>query len=500
MRDLESSNESMARVFDAAPLGMAVVSAEGVCLQANQRLADLFGCERDALVGASVADLTHPDDLESDLEQSRRLLAGEFPRYRIDKRYLGADGTYFRARVKIGLLRTDEGAHCFLAVVDALDDRVVLQQELQVARRRLARHFEHSPLAVIEFDEEFRVLSWSPRASEIFGWSEGQAVGRGIDALGLIPGAERSRLAPMLAALVSGETESVVAENVNRTRDGALIHCEWYSSSLHVGDGGYHILSFVHDVTERIRQRDLLTEQRLDLERSNADLERFAYVASHDLQEPLRMVSSYTQLLASKYRDRLDDQGVQFIDYAVDGARRMGALIRNLLDYSRSAPTEFDVRVVSLDAALSLALRELEGRIRETGAEIRTEPLPDVLGIQLLVERVLVNLLGNALKFVEPGTTPRVVVRGDVAPDGRVRVCVVDNGIGIAPDHALRIFEPFERLHPRSRFEGSGIGLSICRRALERMGGYIEVNPAPGGGSEFCIGLPGASSSVDGET
>ncbi|MEU4385322.1 ATP-binding protein [Promicromonospora sp. NPDC023805] len=226
----------------------------------------------------------------------------------------------------------------------------------------------------------------------------------------------------------------------------------------------------------------LLSEQARELERSNRDLEQFAYVASHDLQEPLRKVASFTQLLQKRYGGSLDDRADQYIEFAVDGAKRMQRLIQDLLSFSRVGRTGVPREDVELEAVLAGALSELSERVVETEAEIVHDPMPVVHGERALLQQLFVNLVGNSLKFRDPERAPkvRIEVRSMRA---HWEISVVDNGIGIDAQYAERVFIIFQRLHPRDDYPGTGIGLSLVKRIVEYHKGRIWIEPAAGGGT-----------------
>ena len=245
------------------------------------------------------------------------------------------------------------------------------------------------------------------------------------------------------------------------------------------------------EVSERRSAEQALKDKSLALTRSNADLEQFAYVASHDLQEPLRMVSSYVQLLARRYEGQIDEQADKYVRYAVEGATRMQALIGGLLEYSRVArQTEEPVRV-SAEAALERALYNLRAVAEETGTLVTRAALPDVLADPAQLAQVFQNLVSNAIKFRRPEAPSRIHVdckrRG---PD--FQFSVADNGIGIEARYADRIFVIFQRLHTRNEYPGTGIGLAICKKVVERNGGQIWVESSPGTGSTFHFTLRAA--------
>lgn len=246
------------------------------------------------------------------------------------------------------------------------------------------------------------------------------------------------------------------------------------------GEGQPLILLAILDVTERI-------QTQRDLERSNQELERFAYVASHDLQEPLRMVASYTRLLARRYEGRLDERADKYIRYAAEGAERMKTLIQDLLAYSRVGTQAGDPVPTDPDRVLDEVVRDFALRIRETGARLKREPLPRVRVDPGQLRQLFQNLLENAFKFSD-GKPPEVQITG--SRDGAwTRITVQDAGVGIDPEYFERVFLVFQRLHGRD-IEGTGIGLALCRRIVEHHGGRLWVESEPGRGATFHFTLP----------
>jgi len=248
------------------------------------------------------------------------------------------------------------------------------------------------------------------------------------------------------------------------------------------------------DVTERKQVEERLKQITAEMQRSNTELEQFAYVISHDLQEPLRMVSSYTQLLAKRYSDKLDSDADEFIAYAVDGAKRMQTLLHGLLDYSRVGTRGKPFSLVNCEHVVEQAVANLKIAIEESGASVSYDVLPTVMGDEGQLVQLFQNLIGNAIKFrrEEP---PKVHIwarrRNSV-----VTFSVNDNGIGINPQHSQSIFEIFRRLHTREEYPGTGMGLAICKKIVERHGGHISVQSQPGQGStfDFSVDMAGGES------
>jgi len=240
---------------------------------------------------------------------------------------------------------------------------------------------------------------------------------------------------------------------------------------------------------QQLRQEIAAREQvQAALRRSNAELEQLAYVASHDMQEPLRMIASYLQLVADRYGDALDADGHEFIGYAVDGAKRMQALISDMLAYSRVSTRARPFQPTDSARIVATAERHLQIAIEEGGAEIERGELPVVLGDEVQLLQLFQNLIGNAIKF-RGQAPPRVRVTAEPADDGWC-FSVGDNGIGIAPEYFERIFVLFQRLHGRKEYPGTGIGLALCKRIVERHGGRIWVESTAGQGSVFRFTLP----------
>jgi len=257
-----------------------------------------------------------------------------------------------------------------------------------------------------------------------------------------------------------------------------------------------HLARLPGSVRRAMRETKLRQDHRQsqdDLARSNRDLEQFAYVASHDLQEPLRMVATYTQLLAERYRGRLDSDADKYIHYAVDGALRMQKLVQDLLAYSRVGRAGVALENTDSNVALQAALRNLEAAIQESGAIVEHAQLPVLLADSSQLVQVFQNLIGNAIKF-RGSETPLIRISAELRGKEWI-FSVADNGIGIATEHADSVFVVFRRLHARAEYPGNGIGLSICKKIVEQHGGRIWVESEIGRGSTFRFALPSRTTS-----
>jgi PAS domain S-box-containing protein len=284
-------------------------------------------------------------------------------------------------------------------------------------------------------------------------------------------------------------------ELVNRRKDGRLYPEEMTITPVTGADGKItHFVAVKQDIAERRRAEEALRHAAAELARSNQELQQFAYVASHDLQEPLRAVAGYVNLIESRFSDKFDDKGRQHIAGAVQGAMRMHTLITDLLELSRVGTHVSASGPTDLNAVLSQVTRNLSATIGETGARITSDPLPTLRVDAGQMAQLFQNLIGNALKF--HGAEPPVIhVSAQPPADGPWLLAVRDNGIGIDPQYFERIFLIFQRLHTRKEYPGTGIGLAICRKIVERHGGRIWVESQPGRGSIFYFTLPNQKTS-----
>jgi signal transduction histidine kinase len=287
---------------------------------------------------------------------------------------------------------------------------------------------------------------------------------------------------------------ATLAGDVRRVAGGDFSHHVSHGGPRDVAQLGRDVdvmrARIVAEVTALRDAEAALTSQAEELRRSNAELEQFAYVASHDLQEPLRKVASFTQMLQRRYEDQLDERAQRYIEFAVDGARRMQQLINDLLAFSRVGRGDEPYEPVDTNALVARAVENLETVIDEAGAEVAAGRLPTVHGDPGLLGGVFQNLIANAVKFRAEDRPPRVRIDAR-RTNGEWRFTCADNGIGVEPEYAERIFVIFQRLHTRTEYEGTGIGLAMCRKIIEYHGGRIWLGPPPpDGGSTFCFTLP----------
>jgi PAS domain S-box-containing protein len=399
-----------------------------------------------------------------------------------------ADKSITWLEANTGFLRRP-GESQFYGIVSTISDvtgRRAAEQALRDSEERFRTTFQLAASGICEVVDG-RFVRVNRSLCEILGYTEDELLGKTVKEVSYpedrdVTDAERQRIR-------SGEIESARFEKRYVRADGGVVWCELAIALVRGADGAprYEVAVF-DDITQRKQADAALKEAHEELKRSNAELEQFAYVASHDLQEPLRMVSSYTQLLLRRYGDRLDGDAREFTAYIVDGAARMKQLIEDLLAYSRVGTKGKAFKPVALEAALRRAIVNLRAAIEESGAAVTYDALPTVEADDTQLAQVFQNLIGNALKF-RSASVPRIHV-SSIEKEKEWEIVVADNGIGIEPQYFERIFMVFQRLHNKGEYPGTGIGLAICKKVVERHGGRIWVESKPDEGSAFHFTLP----------
>jgi len=486
-RRLKESEQRFRRTFELAGSGMAHIGMDRRFTRVNRRLCEILGYSEEELLQLTGRQISHPEDLDIINEQRPRLYKGEIDRIELEKRYLRKDGSVVWVHFTMTVERDAKGAPLYeIAVYEDITQQLETQLRLRESEARFRQTFELAASGIGHV-RDGRFVRVNRSLCEIFGYAEGELLGRHVKELSHpedrdISDAPRERIR-------RGEAESARFEKRYLRADGAVIWCEVAVALVRdvYGVPQYEVAIF-DEVTDRKKAEARLREAHEELKRSNAELEQFAYVASHDLQEPLRMVASYAQLLGRRYEAKLDGDAREFMAYIVDGASRMKQLIEDLLAYSRVGTKGAEFKRVNAEDALKRALFNLRVAIQEAGAVVTNDPLPTLSGDEVQLGQLLQNLMSNALKF-RSDSVPRIHI-GVTESAKEYTFEVRDNGIGIEPQYYERIFMVFQRLHNKGEYPGTGIGLAICKKVVERHGGRIWVESRPGAGSSFYFTLP----------
>ncbi len=369
--------------------------------------------------------------------------------------------------------------------------KILLNQDtdLVASEIHLRSYMEAALRAILAISQDGRIVFMNGHTEEIFGYTHAELFGQ--DSAILLPQRFRAAYADALQTYFVAPSVRILGKDIDlagRRKNGDEFPIEVGLSYVQAQEGVIAI-GFVSDITERKRVRDELAHANAELRRSNNDLEQFASMASHDLQEPLRIVTSYLELLERRHAGQLDAEAREFIDFAVDGATRMKGLIQDLLSFSRAGTQSTDIQNVEAGILVQRAVDNLKAAIEERSADVTwDQPLPEVAADAGLLVQVLQNLIANGIKF-QNDSTPRVHV-SVVKQGGEWVFSVRDNGIGVDPRHSGRIFRIFERLNASDQYPGTGMGLAISQKIVERHGGRIWFDSHPGEGSTFFFSIP----------
>ena len=482
-------------LLEAAPDAMVVVDEGGEIVLLNLRAEQQFGYRRDELLGQPVKRII-PEGFAERLITDCARSAAEALAQQIGTgiELIGhrKDGTEFPIELMLSPLVSAEGTLVTAAIRD-VSARREAEEALRVSEERHRMVLELAEMGAWMWRIEADEIGWSDRFHAMFGLT-----------------AEDARTFEVLFAAVHPEDrEALWLSLANALKLGRPLDLDirvvWPDSTVRwiASRGGVRrgpegvalaMQGLVVDITARkaasaaARHSEALERKSTELARSNDDLRQFAYVAAHDLQEPLRMVSSYTQLLADRYKGQLDAKADTYIDFAVDGAQRMQRLIEDLLAYCQVETAGSELHETSTEKALARALANLEGAIAESGAVVTHDPLPTLIADPAQLSQLFQNVVGNAIKY-RGADPPRVHLAARLKA-GEWVISMRDNGLGIDPRYFEKIFLMFQRLHRRSNYSGTGIGLSLCKKIAERHGGRMWVESAPGAGSTFFLALP----------
>jgi PAS domain S-box-containing protein len=398
--------------------------------------------------------------------------------------HMHKDGTSIPVEVHSSVLHAG-GEALIVSVVRDLSEREQAQADLRRSEEQYRQLFESMQDVFYRTDEEGKVLIVSPSVEAVFGYTPAEVVGKDLAETFYYEPADR----PSFLALLKKQGQLRNHRTRCKNHDGEEV---WVSTNARFYEDlegrVLGVEGITRDITTQVAAEAELKRTLETLQRSNKDLEQFAYVASHDLQEPLRMITSYLQLLDRRYKGKMDSAADEFIDFAVDGAGRMRRLIDALLVYSRVGRSGEPMEPVNCDVVLDKALENLRRVVHERDAVITHDGLPEVAAMESQLVQLLQNLISNAIKFCDKEPPKiHVSVRQE---NGQWVFSVKDNGLGLDPQFAERIFGVFQRLHKRDAYPGTGVGLAICKRIVQRHGGRIWVESEQGEGATFLFTIP----------
>ena len=479
-------------LLEAAPDAMVVVNQAGEIVLLNVQAEEQFGYRRDELVGQKVKNIIPEGFAERIIADGTRTAAEALAQQigtGIELSGRRKDKTEFPIEIMLSPLESAEGILVTAAIRD-ISVRKAAEKHLAQMEGRYRGLLEAAPDAMVVVNQGGEIVLLNVQAEKQFGYRRDELLGQKVK--NIIP----EGFAERLVADALRSTEDALAQQIGtgielsgRHKNGSEFPIEIMLSPLESA-GGILVTAAIRDITTRKAAEANLLEKVAELNRSNEELGQFAYIASHDLQEPLRMVASYTQLLSRRYKGKLDSDADEFIAFAVDGAGRMQRLIQDLLTFSRVGTKGKELLATSSEEALQQALINLRGAIEQSGAQVTHDLLPSVVADETQLIQLFQNLIGNGIKYQKNGA-PKVHVSAAKNGGDKYVFSVQDNGLGIDSQYFEKIFGMFQRLHKREEFAGTGIGLAICKKIVERHGGKISVESKVGEGSTFHFTLAG---------
>src|ERR1700730_11390680 len=481
---LQDSEEKYRMLVDGIhDYAIFMLDPQGQVVSWNAGAERVKGYTAEEIIGHNFSCFFPPEDMKQGRPQELLRLTALSGRQEEQGVRVRKDGSRFLANITFTALR-DRAAN--------LKGFAEFSHDLSETKESGAKYrglLEAAPDAMVVVNQEGEIVLLNVQAEKQFGYRGDELLGQKVK--NIIPRGFAGRLiadGTRSAAEALAQQIGTGIELNGRRKDGTEFPIEIMLSPLESAEG-ILVTAAIRDISVRKRSEEHLVKTVGELKRSNDELEQFAYVASHDLQEPLRMVASYTQLLAKRYKGRLDSDADEFIAYAVDGSNRMQGLIKDLLAYSRAGAAGKTLHEIPSESALKEALTNLRATIGESGAVVTHDVLPAITMDETQLAQVFQNLVGNAIKY-RSAEVPRVHVSAMKNGGNEWIFSVRDNGLGIDPQYFERIFILFQRLHGRTEFNGTGIGLAICKKILERAGGRIWVESQPEKGSTFFFALP----------
>ena len=478
-------------VFDHAAIGVALVSTEGHILKANDSFQNDMGYSEAELQKMAFPEFTHPEDIDKDVENYTQLLNNEIQDYQMEKRYITKSGESIWVHLSVSLVRNKaKEVKYAVAVVQNIDKNKKHEIMLNDFQKRLNKAFQGAKEAVFHWPDITKdELWWSPNFQSILGYSQEELPSSVSSFFEIIHPKDKKVVEKGLEDHFTIKTPY----NVNyrlKTKKGKY---KWFKATgtAERDEKGipFEMVGFVADIDDLKKSENALKNRNRALEKSNNELETFAYVASHDLQEPLRTITSFVQLLQVSLDQNIGEESTSYLNIVEKASLRMRRLIEDLLHYSRIGNKAVENTHINSKALVTDVISDLTSSMKEANSQIEIKNLYPVKGEESKLYRLFKNILANALKF--RSTDKQSIVKIDSVSVGkRVRFSITDNGIGIDQEYHESVFEIFKRLHTREEYDGSGIGLAVCRKIVELHQGQILISSPPGGGTCVSFDLP----------
>lgn len=492
-QELRQSRSFFKTMIDNLPVAVFAKSARsgrfGIFELWNQKSESIFGLRQDQMLGKTDYDIFPKDQADFFREKDQQVFRDrnlvEIPSEPIDT----PAGRRYLHTLKVPVWDENKNPLYLLGISEDITDRVKTEFALRESEERFREAFANSAIGMALVSLDGRWIQVNAVMCRILGYSEEELLKTDFQHL-TYPEDLQLDL-ENVRRLLAGEIRSYHMEKRYMRKNGEAVWCQLSASLVRDHQGLPQIfVAQVQDIDEQKKARQELQQKSAELARSNRELEEFAYVASHDLQEPLRKIISFSRLLEEKEAERLDAESLDYLQRVVSGAGRMRHLIEDLLTYSRVMRKQLPFSEVDLNEVVKNVISDLEIRILETEARVTAGPMPRVFGDPVQLHQLFLNLVGNALKFRKKDEVPVIEITAEALQKGFYEIRIKDSGIGFDEKYLDRIFVPFQRLHTRSEYEGTGIGLSVCQKIIQRHGGVITARSRPGEGAVFIFTLP----------
>jgi PAS domain S-box-containing protein len=513
---LRESEERFRAIFNNAAVGIALADMQGQPLEVNQAFQDMLGYTRAELHRLEFNDFTHPEDISLDAALFAKMKKGLTNTYYLEKRYLKKDGQVVWVHVAVSLVKDLKGNPQYtIGVIRDITKRKRIEDALYQANQRMKYHFEHSPLGIIEWDPEFRIVSWSLESEKIFGWKKKEILNKKIDEIPFIYPKDQPRIGKLLMAMANGIMTTNINTNRNFRKDGSIIYCEWYNSALHDSSGKLvSVVSMVLDITGRVmieqqfetllKKSELqnqniqilaekLAKERDALKELESRKDEFLSIASHELKTPLTSIKAFAQILERRFAKAGEADSAHLLSRLNAQVDKLTDLVIDLLDVTKidSGKLQMNKNRFRLDHLIRETVEDIQATV-ETNHRliVKGELTKTIVADKYRIGQVLTNLITNAVKYSPEANRVNIDLKD--GPEAAI-IDIKDFGLGIVPKEQAHIFERFYRIK-NSRTDGSspglGLGLYIASEIVKFHGGKISVRSKPGKGSVFSVILP----------
>lgn len=482
---MQQKEARLKSIFQNTTFGILLIDYNGEIVEANNTLIERLGFNENEFGSFNLKDILFEEDEHDAHGYFKNLVDGHYDNVFSERRFKRYDGTAAWSHISCSKIILPGDEKLILAVVEDIDSIKRHKKALMESEEKFRTVFESSPMGIVITKLNGDIVEVNSAIAEMFGFEKSELIGKNIISFSYAGDIQKSKR--LMNKIQQTELDEFTIEKRYTKKDGKTFWAKSVVSKMTTIDGEKMSIAIIENIEKKKKTEQTLEQKNKELTQINQELENFAYVASHDLQEPLRTITSFIQILEKKYSNKLDKNGIQFMGFVVEGAKRMQTLIHDLLEYSRINRFSNAYEKVDLNDVFSTVNRVLKEKIESNDALVMSENLPTIYGSKLQLTQMFQNLIDNAIKF-RGKKKPEILISVKNLND-KWEIIFKDNGIGISQEYFQRIFVIFQRLHTLEEYGGTGIGLAICKKIVERHGGDIWVESNPGKGSVFHLTL-----------